>query len=125
MSETEKKARIMLVDDHPAILRQTIQLLPERFDLVGISEDGSDLQDTVHEVAPDILVLDITLPLVSGVELARRLRASGCEVKIVFLTVHADPDYAWEAFEVGASSVKPWPAARSAGGSGIVRGRPW
>ena len=102
MSDDAKKIRVILVDDHPAVLRQTMQVLPDRFEVIETSQDGAELQSTVDELQPDILVLDITLPLVSGVELARRLRAAGYKTKIVFLTVHADPDYAWEAFEVGA-----------------------
>jgi len=102
MSDEAKKIRVILVDDHPAVLRQTMQLLPDRFEIIETSQDGADLQAAVSELQPDILVLDITLPLFSGVELARRLRAAGHQTKIVFLTVHADPDYAWEAFEVGA-----------------------
>ena len=56
----------------------------------------------MRDLQPDIIVLDITLPMLSGVEIARRLRAAGCTARIVFLTVHADPDYASEAFDVGA-----------------------
>jgi len=109
MSDDAKKIRVILVDDHPAVLRQTMQLLPERFEVVDTSQDGVDLQSSVQELKPDILILDITLPLISGVELARRLRAAGHKTKIIFLTVHADPDYAWEAFNVGASGyvIKP------------------
>jgi DNA-binding NarL/FixJ family response regulator len=109
MSPEVKKVRIILVDDHPAVLRQTIQLLPDRFEVVDASPDGSDLLHAVHELEPELIILDITLPVMSGVELARRLRAQGVTTKIIFLTVHADPDYAWEAFHVGASAfvIKP------------------
>jgi DNA-binding NarL/FixJ family response regulator len=109
MSDDAKKVRVILVDDHPAVLRQTMQLLPERFEVVETSQDGAELQAAVGELQPDILVLDITLPLFSGVELARRLRAAGHKTKIIFLTVHTDPDYVWEAFEAGALGyvVKP------------------
>ncbi len=102
MSDDAKKIRVILVDDHPAVLRQTLQLLPERFEVVETLQDGLDLQSAVREWLPDVIVLDITLPLITGVQLARQLRADGCKSKIVFLTVHADPDYAWEAFNVGA-----------------------
>ena len=102
MSDDAKKVRVILVDDHPAVLRQTLQLLPERFEIVATLQDGFELQTTVADLQPDIIVLDITLPLVTGMQLARQLRADGSKAKIVFLTVHADPDYAWEAFNVGA-----------------------
>ena len=93
MSDPTKKTRVILVDDHPAVLRQTMQLLPERFEIVDTSEDGLDLLNSVRELQPDVIVLDITLPMMSGTELARRLRTAGFQTKIVFLTVHADPDY--------------------------------
>ena len=102
MSDDAKKARVILVDDHPAVLRQTMQLLPERFDVVDTSQDGSELLSAVRDLEPDLVVLDITLPLMSGMELARRLRAAGHKTKIIFLTVHADADYLNEAFEIGA-----------------------
>ena len=104
-----KKVRVILVDDHPALLRQTLQLLPERFEVVETSEDGLGVQAAARELEADIIVLDITLPVISGVELARKLQASGCKARIIFLTVHADPDYAREAFRVGAVAyvIKP------------------
>ena len=102
MSDGTKMISLILVDDHPGILRQAIDLLPERFEVVETLEDGMGLQSALNQFQPDILVLDITLPLISGVELARRVRAAGFATKIVFLTVHADSDYAWEAFDAGA-----------------------
>jgi DNA-binding NarL/FixJ family response regulator len=102
MSDDAKKIRVILVDDHPAVLHQTLQLLPERFEVVEALEDGLKLQAVARESKPDIVVLDITLPAINGVQLARQLRADGCKAKIIFLTVHADPDYASEAFHVGA-----------------------
>ena len=108
-SDDAKKVRIILVDDHPAVLRQTIQLLPERFEVVETSEDGLGVQAAAHELEADVIVLDITLPVISGVEVARKLQAGGCKARIIFLTVHADPDYAREAFHVGALAyvIKP------------------
>ena len=102
MSDPTKKTRVILVDDHPAVLRQTMQLLPERFEIVDTSQDGLDLLNSVRELQPDVIVLDITLPLMSGMELVRRLRTAGYKTKVVFLTVHADLDYLSEAFDVGA-----------------------
>jgi DNA-binding NarL/FixJ family response regulator len=109
MSDSAKKIRVILVDDHPAVLRQTIQLLPECYEVVETLQDGTELQAAVRDLQPDILVIDITLPVVGGVELVKRLRAAGFLMKVIFLTVHADPDYAWEAFNAGALGyvVKP------------------
>ena len=109
MSDDTKKVGLILVDDHLAVLGQTIELLPERFEVLLTAGDGRALPNALEELRPDILLLDITLPTVSGVELARQLRMAGFTTRIVFLTVHADPDYAREAFDVGASGyvVKP------------------
>lgn len=109
MSPEIQPVRLIMVDDHPAVLRQAIQLLPERFEVVEALESGAGLRAAVREHAPDLVVLDITLPRVSGIELARQLRADRSELKIIFLTVHADPDYAIEAFEAGAAGyvIKP------------------
>jgi DNA-binding NarL/FixJ family response regulator len=109
MSDDTKKISLILVDDHPGILRQAIDVLPERFEVLETLEDGMGLQSALTQFRPDILVLDVTLPFVSGVELARNMRAAGFTTKIVFLTVHADSDYAWEAFDAGALGyvVKP------------------
>jgi DNA-binding NarL/FixJ family response regulator len=111
MSNNVKKIGVILVDDHPAVMRQTIQLLPERFDILETLQNGTDFLRTVRDIQPDVIVLDITLPGISGVELARRLRIPEglCKSKIVFLTVHSDPDYAREAFSVGAMGyvIKP------------------
>lgn len=100
---------IVLVDDHPAVLRQTVQLLSARFQIVAALPDGRDLLALAADKHVDLIVLDITLPGLSGIDLAARLKAAGYVGKIVFLTVHADPDYAREALEVGASGyvVKP------------------
>lgn len=102
MSDDAKRLSLILVDDHPGVLRQAIELLPERFEVVETLEDGMGLLPALNQFQPDLLVLDITLPFVSGVDLARKVRAAGLSTKIVFLTVHADSDYAWEAFDAGA-----------------------
>jgi DNA-binding NarL/FixJ family response regulator len=102
MSGDTKRISLILVDDHPGVLRQAIELLPERFEVVETLEDGMGLLSALNQFQPAILVLDITLPFVSGVDLARKVRAAGLATKIVFLTVHADSDYAWEAFDAGA-----------------------
>jgi DNA-binding NarL/FixJ family response regulator len=102
MTTPPRPTRVILVDDNPALLRQTVQILPDRFDVVDTLEDGSQLLKSIKEHEPDIIVLDITLPGLSGIQLATQLKAAGCKAKIVFLTVHADVDYAREAFAVGA-----------------------
>jgi DNA-binding NarL/FixJ family response regulator len=109
MSTPTKLPHIVLVDDHPAMLKQTVQLLSRDFDIAAALENGRDLLSLAARDNIDVIVLDITLPGQSGIELASRLKGMGCSAKIIFLTVHADADYAREAFEVGASAyvVKP------------------
>lgn len=109
MTNDTQKVRVILVDDHPKVLRQTLQLLPPRFEVVAALQDGLELAGEANDLKPDLIVLDITLPGIDGVQLAKQLRAEGCRAKVVFLTVHADPDYAWEAFNAGALGyvVKP------------------
>lgn len=95
-------ARVLLVDDHPAVLRQVAGCLAGHFEVVGCLPDGRDLAHTVRLTQPDLVVLDITLPGPSGIELTRVLRAASPTPKVVILTVHADPDYAQEAIRAGA-----------------------
>lgn len=101
--------RIVLVDDHAAVLRQTSQLVSGQFQVIATMESGKELLRFAAVERPDLIVLDITLPELSGIQVAGRLKEVGSPAKIVFLTVHADPDYAREAFEVGGSAyvVKP------------------
>lgn len=96
-----KPVRILLVDDHPAMLRQFASMLPEGFQVVEKLEDGKGVPAAISEHHPDILVLDITLPGQSGIQVAAQLRRAGDETKIIFLTMHNDPDYARAAFDSG------------------------
>lgn len=109
MNDNPKRPRVVLVDDHPAVLRQVLQLISSDFEVVDVLDDGRPLPALVTSLEPDLIVLDITLPGLSGIEIASLLRKTGALAKIVFLTVHADPDYAREAFDVGAKGyvVKP------------------
>ena len=89
------------MDDHPAMLRQFASMLPEGFQVVEMLEDGKGVPAAISEHHPDILVLDITLPGQSGIQVAAQLRRAGDETKIIFLTMHNDPDYARAAFDSG------------------------
>ena len=103
MNPSTKLTRVILVDDHPAIPRQVAQMLPKEFEVVETLEDGQGLLAAIKTHEPDVLVLDITLPGMSGIQLATQLRRDGCAVKIIFLTIHNDPDYARAAFAAGGS----------------------
>jgi DNA-binding NarL/FixJ family response regulator len=95
-------ARLVLVDDNPAVLRQIIQVLPAEFEVVDAFEDGDELLAAVEREQPDLVVLDITLPGASGLVLASQLAKAGSSARIVFLTVHSDPDYVRAALRAGA-----------------------
>ncbi len=102
MDAEPKSKRVLLVDDHPAILGQIAQLLREEFEVVEMLPDGTALEAALARSRPHLIVLDIGLPGVSGIELARRLAIACCPARIVFLTVHEDADFAREALAVGA-----------------------
>ena len=88
-----EKVRILLADDHPEVIEKVIQLLESSYEIVGAIGDGQSLVYAAEKLKPDVLVIDITMPVLDGIEAAKMLKAEGCESGIVFLTVHADPDY--------------------------------
>lgn len=94
--------RVLLVDDNPAVLRQVTRVLPPAFAVVAALESGDLLQASVEAHQPDVVVLDITLPGQSGIALASQLKDAGCRARVVFLTMHRDPDYVRSAFGAGA-----------------------
>lgn len=98
-----KKARVLLADDHRILLEGLSRLLEPEFELVGIVEDGRALLDAAEKLRPDVIVADISMPLLNGIEAVRRIKKAQRDVKIVFLTMHPDVSYAAAAFEAGAS----------------------
>jgi DNA-binding NarL/FixJ family response regulator len=98
-----KKARILLADDHKMLAEGLRSLLEPEFELVGIVEDGRALVARAKELNPDVIVADITMPLLNGIEAVLQLKKNGTRAKIIFLTMHQDATYAARAFEAGAS----------------------
>jgi len=94
--------RILLADDHRSLLEVIQGLLEPTFDVVGCVEDGESLVEAAAELQPDVIVTDISMPKLNGIEAAHRLKQSGSSSKIVFLTAHADPDFARAALKMGA-----------------------
>ena len=94
--------RILLADDHRNLLELIRGLLEPTYDVVGCVEDGQSLVQAAGKLQPDVIVTDISMPKLNGIEAADRLRESGSSSKIVFLTVHADPDFAQAALKTGA-----------------------
>jgi DNA-binding NarL/FixJ family response regulator len=93
--------RVLLVDDLTVVLSAVANLLQDSFEIVGMVSDGAAALDTALALKPDLLVLDISMPGMSGIEVARELRRRGCSSKIVFLTVHADADIRAICFAAG------------------------
>ena len=96
------RIRVLLADDHEAMLDRVARLLATECNVVGTATDGQQALDAARELKPDVLVLDISMPVMNGIETAHRLKEAGAETRIVFLTVHDDPDFAREALEAGA-----------------------
>jgi len=91
------------LDDHPGVLRQVAELLPAGFEVVATLNNAAALPAAMDEHHPDLVVLDITMPGASGIELTSELRRTGHPVKVVFLTVHDDADYVRAGFAAGAN----------------------
>lgn len=96
------RARILLADDHKDVREKVMQQLEPEFEVVGAVEDGNALLEAASRMKPDVCVVDISMPIMSGIEAVSQMRASGSGVKIVFLTVHEDPDFVRAALETGA-----------------------
>ncbi len=98
-----RRPRVLLADDHRLIREAFARLLESECDVVGAVGDGRALLEAAPDLRPDIVVLDIAMPLLNGLDAARQLRRLMPGVKLIFLTVSEDPDLAAEAFRVGAS----------------------
>lgn len=98
-----RRPRILLADDHRLVREAFAQLLEADCDVVGTVADGRALLDAAAELRPEIVVLDIGMPVLNGLDAARRLKRLMPEVRLIFLTVSEDPDLAAEAFRAGAS----------------------
>ena len=94
--------RILLADDHRKLLELLRDLLEPTFDVVGSVEDGESLVRAAGKLQPDVIITDISMPKLNGLEAIDRLRKSGSYSKIIFLTAHADPDFAQAALRTGA-----------------------
>ena len=92
-----------MADDHSIVLAGLKKLVETEGEVVGTVEDGRALVEEAKKLRPDIILLDISMPLLNGLDAARQLTKVVPECKLVFLTMHATPAYAMEAFKAGAS----------------------
>ena len=96
--------RVVLADDNRPLLTEIATRLGEGFEIVGTAEDGEETIRVVERSDPNVLVLDISMPLLNGLQVASRLQKSGCHTKIVFLTIHEQASYISAGFSAGASA---------------------
>jgi DNA-binding NarL/FixJ family response regulator len=98
-----RHARVLLADDHTIVAQGLASLLREDFDLVGAVGDGQALIDAAQRLRPDVIVADIAMPVMDGLEALHRLKAARLDAKVIFLTMHADAQLATAALRAGAS----------------------
>lgn len=95
------KIRVIVADDSKLMRDKVVQLLTNGFDVVGTAADGNAALELIQLLKPEIAVLDISMPVMTGIEVAAELKGNGSEVKVVVLTVHDDPDYVRAAINAG------------------------
>lgn len=98
------RVRVLLADDHAAMLDRVVELLSCEYEVVGAVHDGQALIEAAAATCPDVIVTDISMPILSGIEAAHLLRKTGSKAKIIFLSVHEDQDYISASFEAGAAA---------------------
>lgn len=96
------RPRVLLADDHRMVAEGLKGLLVEEFELAGIVEDGRSLVKAARELRPDVIVADISMPHLNGIDALAHLKADNPDVRVVFLTMHRDVAYARRALEAGA-----------------------
>lgn len=96
------RVRILLADDHKEIRDRAVRLLEPEFEVVGTVADGDALVKASAQMKPDVCVIDISMPQLSGIEAAIKLREGGSDARIVFLTVNEDSDFVRAALRTGA-----------------------
>jgi DNA-binding NarL/FixJ family response regulator len=98
-----ERPRVILADDHKLVAEALRTLITPQFDVVAIASDGHELLEFAGSLKPDIIVADIAMPLLNGLEAGRQLKQKMPVVKLIFLTMNEDPEVALEAMSAGAS----------------------
>jgi len=96
------RARIVLADDHVEMRERVKRHLEDEFEVLDSVENGAALLDSAERLQPDLCLLDISMPVLNGIETANRLKQNGSTAKIVFLTIHEDKDFVQAALKTGA-----------------------
>jgi DNA-binding NarL/FixJ family response regulator len=95
--------RVLLADDHVLVAEGIQKLLEPEFELVGIVADGRSLIAAAGKLQPDIAVVDISLPLLNGLDASQQVKKTSPNIKIIILTMHSEPNFVTQAFRVGVS----------------------
>jgi DNA-binding NarL/FixJ family response regulator len=111
-----KRPRILLADDHALMLDGFSNLLEPSYEVVGTVENGKALVDAAIRLSPDLIILDITMPILNGIDAAREIRKRLPQVKLLFVTMHTSPTYLQAALEAGANGY----AVKSSGRNEIL-----
>ena len=98
------RPRVLLADDHALLLAAFEKLLADHCEVVGVVSDGRALVEAAERLRPDVIVLDIAMPLLNGLDAGRQIKQLRKDVKLVFVTMNEDSDLAAEAFRAGASA---------------------
>jgi DNA-binding NarL/FixJ family response regulator len=98
-----KRLRILLGDDHPMLLKGIKGLLENHYEVVGSEQNGKDLIEAVLRLKPDLVVLDVSMPILNGIDAAREIKKSLPSTKLIFLTMQTNAIYLRKALEAGAS----------------------
>ena len=99
-----RRSRILLADDHALLTEALARLLEPRFEIVGTVADGHALVSRAKDLQPDVVLIDIAMPMLDGIEAGRQLREALPGCKLIFLTTAQDPELAAEVMRIGASA---------------------
>jgi DNA-binding NarL/FixJ family response regulator len=102
LDRSTSRPRVLIADDHGVVAEGLRSLLEKRYDVIGIVRDGRELLAQAPELKPDVVVLDISMPLLNGLDAAERLKSCLPHVKLVFLTMNDDPNLAAAALQLGS-----------------------
>src|SRR5437660_10521857 len=97
------RSRLFIADDHRLVIEAFQKLLEPHYDIVGTATDGSSLLQAAPPLKPDVILIDVAMPLLSGLEAGRQLKSRLPAVKLVFVTMNEDPEIARKAMREGAS----------------------
>ena len=98
-----KRVKLLLADDHTMFAQGLQSLLADDFDLLGTVANGEELVNAMQTLEPEVIIVDISMPVLNGFDAVRRIKARGSEAKVIFLTMHDDETLVAEAFRCGAS----------------------